>query len=166
LQAGWEFNNDKTRSFERLVRRLLNYPKRPAVLLINAFSYADGFPFRGAFWGGSVERDTPEFSLYYDLPAVSVKGCCYHLMQINASGFRVDNSVKDLPSDASIEDKQQFFYFDNVHPYGLTGHRYSHPHCRPHDLLGVTAHSGQGDGRLVGLLLAECLPGPSVSAME
>jgi hypothetical protein len=128
MQAGWGFNNDKTRSFERLVRSLLNYPKRPAVLLMNAFNYQDGYPFRGAFWGGSVERDTPEFSLYYDLPAVSVKGCCYQLMQTEVPGFRVDNRVKDLPADASAADKQQYFFYDTVHPYGLTGHRYMlHP---------------------------------------
>jgi hypothetical protein len=102
---------------------LLNYPRRPAVLLLNAFAYEGGFPFRGSFWGGSVERDTPEFSLYYDLPAVSVKGCCYHLMQSNVSGFRVDTQVRNLPKDAALEEKQQFFYFDEVHPYGLSGHR-------------------------------------------
>jgi hypothetical protein len=108
---------------ERLLRRLLNYPNKPAVILLNAFAYTGGFPFRGAFWGGSVERDTPDLALYYDLPALSVKGCCYHLMRADVPGYRVDNQVRWLPPDTPLAVKSQYFYMDNVHPFGTTGHR-------------------------------------------
>eukprot|EP00798_Chlamydomonas_sp_ICE-L_P000444 gene444-1844_t len=76
-------DNQVRRPFERLIRKLLNYPRRPAVLLLHAYTWFRVVPFSGAFWT-SCERDFHEFAMYYKLPEVSVKASCWKLMDEDA----------------------------------------------------------------------------------
>lgn len=46
--TGTAFDQPLTRSYERLVRRLLGLPKRPALVFLNMFNWHDGWPFRCA----------------------------------------------------------------------------------------------------------------------
>ena len=69
------------RPFERLIRKLLQYPRRPAVVLMHAYRWFQ-IPVEstGQFWVSS-ERQHGEFGAYYGLQQLSVKACCYHLMR-------------------------------------------------------------------------------------
>ena len=112
-EAGTAFDTPLTRSYERLMRWLLRLPRAPAVVMLDMFNWRDGWPFRGAYWGGSVERDTRELSLFYDAPSVSVKGGVYHLMVGNVSGYRVDNFVKNLAPGTPAEQQRDYFFYDS-----------------------------------------------------
>ncbi|GIL54431.1 hypothetical protein Vafri_9966 [Volvox africanus] len=122
-------NNQIRRPYERLLRKLLSYPKRPAVIQMHAFRWfqipAD---FSGHFWISS-ERQQSEFGLYYSLPQLSVKACCYHYMAEGRKGFQVKRPRANRHGviqhenfvDATLKDFA--FYYDLVHPDGNTGHR-------------------------------------------
>ncbi len=68
------------RPYERLLRKLLNYPNRPAVVLMHGFRWFQ-IPVEGTgkFWT-SGERQQSEFGIFYGLPQLSLKACCYHYM--------------------------------------------------------------------------------------
>ena len=97
------------RTFERLLRKLMQYPHRPAVLMIQAFPWVRGreggghppltptlqspslppplrpctlYPPQEDFhsMAWSVERELNEFSAYYRIPTASVKAAAYHHM--------------------------------------------------------------------------------------
>ena len=57
-QPGMEFEGDQRKGFERLLRKLLNYPKKPAVILVNSFAYMHTGEWRGPllFRGGGGTR--------------------------------------------------------------------------------------------------------------
>ena len=75
---GLNLNNQPRKAFERLLRSLLNKPNRPAVVLLNAYQWFT-MKVNGTFHT-VVERDFQEFAMYYGLPALSVKACCWRLM--------------------------------------------------------------------------------------
>ncbi|GLI61503.1 hypothetical protein VaNZ11_003832 [Volvox africanus] len=122
-------NNQIRRPYERLLRKLLGYPNRPAVILMHAYRWfqlpADT---SGQFWMSS-ERQQSEFGLFYGLPQLSVKACCYHYMAEGKKGFQVKRPRADRHGviqhenfiDATLKDFA--FYYDLVHPDGNTGHR-------------------------------------------
>eukprot|EP00798_Chlamydomonas_sp_ICE-L_P025393 gene25392-11057_t len=66
-------DNHYRRPFERLLRKLLNYPNRPAVILLNAFKYHGDKQGTVTDYYNSAEGDFHEFGLYYGLPEISVK---------------------------------------------------------------------------------------------
>ncbi|KAG2493702.1 hypothetical protein HYH03_008216 [Edaphochlamys debaryana] len=125
-------NNQVRRPYERLIRKLLNYPRRPAVILLHAYRWFGDAPPgairpTGQFWTSS-ERQHGEFGLYYGLPQLSVKSCCYHHMLKGAAPYNVSrvrhgpNFMLHEPAiDATL--RGNLFYFDNHHPDGNTGHR-------------------------------------------
>ncbi|GLC57261.1 hypothetical protein PLESTB_001205200 [Pleodorina starrii] len=67
--ATWGQAGPSRRAFERLVRKVLNLPSRPAVVLVNMYAMGPG---KGKYWY-SAERDFSEFATYYGLPSVSLK---------------------------------------------------------------------------------------------
>jgi hypothetical protein len=71
----------------------LQFPRHPAVLLVNSFSYnAAG----GRYWANS-EAAYMEFATYYHLPAVSIKACCYHMMRAGRPGWMVSAGAPAAP---------------------------------------------------------------------
>ncbi|KAG2493701.1 hypothetical protein HYH03_008215 [Edaphochlamys debaryana] len=125
-------NNKVRRPYERLIRKLLNYPRRPAVILLHAYRwFGDAPPGEvrpsGQFWTSS-ERQHGEFGLYYGLPQLSVKSCCYHHMLKGVAPYNVSrvrhgpNFMLHEPAiDATL--RGSVFYYDTHHPDGNTGHR-------------------------------------------
>ena len=109
------FQAEIRRGFERLLRKLLAFPRSPAVVLLHHFSWH--MHPKLTFWS-NAEREFNEFALYYGLPTLSVKAATYHLMAADVDGFSVTGtrSVATAP-------KHKFFYFDRVHPDGNTGAR-------------------------------------------
>lgn len=80
--------------------------------------HAMGAP-QGIFWSGSAEREYAELAWYYGLPTLSVKAACYHAMAAGARGFEVD-ATRDGDEAGR---KGRAYYYDWIHPDGLTGHR-------------------------------------------
>eukprot|EP00195_Chlamydomonas_chlamydogama_P016102 CAMPEP_0202891718 /NCGR_PEP_ID=MMETSP1392-20130828/1712_1 /ASSEMBLY_ACC=CAM_ASM_000868 /TAXON_ID=225041 /ORGANISM="Chlamydomonas chlamydogama, Strain SAG 11-48b" /LENGTH=508 /DNA_ID=CAMNT_0049575555 /DNA_START=27 /DNA_END=1553 /DNA_ORIENTATION=+ len=112
------FTNNIRRGFERLLRKLHLYPKRPAVVMVNSYIWYTSQPFEGAYWN-NAEREFSEFQSYYHIPAVSVKACCYQKMVANEPGFSVQ-----MPRHRNQHAlKGVSFYFDPIHPDGVTGAR-------------------------------------------
>eukprot|EP00887_Chlorella_sp_A99_P000470 scaffold17.g470.t1 len=105
-------------AYERLLRKLQRLPRRPAVVVMQSYSFIRGST--GAFHK-SAENDMDVFASYYGLPVLSVRAAMYHLMAQNRPGYRVDlvrsdNKRRTQPTD--------LFFWDISHPYGPTGHRY------------------------------------------
>lgn len=71
------FTNEYRRAYERLLRKLLGYPNRPAVVLMHSFNWMA--PPIGKFWS-NLEREYIEFAWYYDLPSLSLKSSSFHQM--------------------------------------------------------------------------------------
>ncbi|GIM15714.1 hypothetical protein Vretimale_18452 [Volvox reticuliferus] len=122
-------NNQIRRPYERLLRKLLGYPKRPAVVLMHAYRWFQiPAEFSGQFWPSS-ERQQSEFGVFYGLPQLSVKACCYHYMTAGKKGFQVErpranhHGVIQYENFIDAKLKDYAFYYDIVHPDGNTGHR-------------------------------------------
>ncbi|PNH03065.1 hypothetical protein TSOC_010906 [Tetrabaena socialis] len=64
-----DFLDPDRRAFERLLRKVLRLPSRPAVLLVNMFALQAA---RGRYWH-SAERDFMDLATYYGLPSVSLR---------------------------------------------------------------------------------------------
>eukprot|EP00798_Chlamydomonas_sp_ICE-L_P021436 gene21436-28402_t len=114
---GPPMNNPCRRSFERLLRKLLNYPRRPAVVLMHSFIWHTINPWPGAFWSSS-EREFHEFAMYYKIPEISVKAATWHLMKAGVEGYRIERH-RSLPSGAldnvsDHENRGKLFYWDQV----------------------------------------------------
>ncbi|KAL6752501.1 hypothetical protein V8C86DRAFT_2753172 [Haematococcus lacustris] len=124
------FDNSVRRPFERLLRKLLSYPNKPAVLLLNAYTWFDlgqSSSRNGLYYTGS-DREFHELATYYQLPTVGVKNACWRSMAAGVPGFNVSrtrgdvNGATEAPEiDAQL--KGNVFYWDVVHPEGHTGHR-------------------------------------------
>ena len=66
------WNNSARKPLERLVRKLLDYPLKPAVLFLHTYDWHEMPDPKGLYWE-NAERDMAELGTYYRLPAVSVK---------------------------------------------------------------------------------------------
>lgn len=112
------FQNNVRRGFERLLRKLLNYDHKPAVVLMHAYVWHFEHPSKGSFWS-NAEREHGEFALYYHLPMLSVKAAVFERMLAGDEGFQV------LEVRSSDEDNLagKAFYWDHIHPDGRTGAR-------------------------------------------
>ncbi|GIL54227.1 hypothetical protein Vafri_9775 [Volvox africanus] len=65
----WAPEGSPRKPLERLLRKLLNLPSQPAVVLVNMFAMG---PSHGNYLY-TAERDFMEFATYYSLPTVSLK---------------------------------------------------------------------------------------------
>jgi hypothetical protein len=115
-----------TRSYERLLRRVLNLNHQPAVIILNAWAPEEG---TDVYYKGNADRNIMELSTYYDVATLSLKACCYHLMQSGVKGFRIDKMIAHLPNnDTSVAEQEirnkEYFFIDSYgHAYGETGNR-------------------------------------------
>jgi len=75
------------RPLERLLRKLLAMPTQLLVLL-HSHAWLEVDLGQGVFFN-NAERDFSELALYYGLPSVSVKACCYEAMRHAVPGFQV-----------------------------------------------------------------------------
>ncbi len=136
-------DNKDRRAFEKLVRLSHDWPKRPAVIILNYYSWWKGEQFQGyplgsgPFWS-NAEHQFDEFSHYYSVPTLSLKAAVYRLFLQNLTGFQVGNQrVKsihystllhvslqvDSYGPPTINGTEHRFYKDVYHPHGATGHR-------------------------------------------
>jgi hypothetical protein len=107
------------RSYERLIRKILALPHQPAIILVHSYNWMS--PPISSFYN-SIERELYELSLFYDLPAISLKSAVYHELRKGSEardGFFVDKArMEDVEGLAG-----RSFYYDKIHPDALTGAR-------------------------------------------
>ena len=129
-------------AIERLIRKTLMYPNRPAVVLMNWWLWhvpylgcpVDPSGFGKAFLDDENGGEFSEVARYYEVQALSNRACCYHLMRKGVHGFKVDRpslinscwpgwntSNGTKPDDPRLY--RTHFYADWRHPNGYTGAR-------------------------------------------
>ena len=113
------FKSEIRRGFERLLRKLLALPHKPAVVLMHHFCPLCDPKF--TYWG-NAERELDEFASYYGLPTLSIKAATHHLMAADVPGF----SVAATRSNGTWPPapRHVYFYWDWIHPDGNTGARW------------------------------------------
>ncbi|KAI7846460.1 hypothetical protein COHA_000070 [Chlorella ohadii] len=108
-------------SMERLMRKLLALPNKPAVVVLNHYGWLvcrqPGSNL--ASYACSAENDFNVLGQYYGLPSLSIRAAAYHLMAQNVSGYQAYGPYRDHGKDANESD---LYYFDEVHPQDRTGH--------------------------------------------
>lgn len=109
--------------FERLLRKLQDFPNRPAVVLLHHFAWfsAGGAEGKVADYLVTAENDFNVLGQYYNLPILSIRSAAYYLMFRKEPGYLVHKwrreSVEEDPNG------DQLYYFDDLHPQDRTGHR-------------------------------------------
>ncbi|KAG2494860.1 hypothetical protein HYH03_007100 [Edaphochlamys debaryana] len=117
-------NNEARKSMELLLRKILSLPDRPAVVLLNAFSWFSRYGYKpddGVYYL-NAEAQLFDFATYYGLPMLSVKAAAYHQMAAGVQGFKVDTLRHQHRYNMTADPEAQF-YEDPMHPSGLTGHK-------------------------------------------
>jgi len=103
IHATADWQSDARRAFERLLRQLLDYPHRPAVILLELYSYLFSGTEGSFFKTGEDVHSV--FAQYYDLTWLSARNAFYHAFSAGLPGFHLNISA--TPED---------FYYDTVHP--------------------------------------------------
>lgn len=116
-----QFKDPLRLSMERLFRKLLALPNKPAVVLLNHYGWLRcGQPGTHlANYACSAENEFNVIGQYYGLPSLSIRAAAYHLMAENATGFQAHIPFRDHESQAKESD---LYYYDEVHPQDRTGH--------------------------------------------
>ncbi|KDD72804.1 hypothetical protein H632_c2877p0, partial [Helicosporidium sp. ATCC 50920] len=121
LQAG------PRQDFERLLRRLLRQPQRPAVVVLAQFAYR---AHQGKWYGGD-EKFESLVAQYYDVPVLSMRNAVFPYIREKRFGFHVDTTVWDEEMrtkgnprlNGSLEYEQRLLFHNVHHPADQTGHR-------------------------------------------
>lgn len=104
---------------ERLIRRMLKQPHQPAIIMLNTFGFR--FPNREVYQR-SLENQVQVMAQFYGLPVASLRAAAWRKMLEGGSGFDVTTTVK-LYGDGPLPADNYPLYYDQVHPWGPTGHR-------------------------------------------
>jgi hypothetical protein len=110
-----EHDTDMRKAFERLLRKLLNLPKKPAVILLLNYNWNTA---QGVYYKGTAEADFLTYATFYSLPALSVRAAVHELLENNVDGFISKGTRAKSPELAG-----KLWHFDTIHPDGRTGHR-------------------------------------------
>ena len=107
------FDTASRRAFERVVRRVVNLPQQPAVIVLHYYSHfrAESTFYKSAGaseWvreqghnvcvnetcsGARAENDLAVISEYYDLPSPSMRAAVAPLIRANVTGFQVHTAT-------------------------------------------------------------------------
>ena len=110
---------EKRAPFEILIRRLLQLPHRPAVVVFNGLRWSHQTEAnREGEYTNNAEADFSDFISYYELPSISIKASVYHLMQMG-----VPNFIPTGGDERGDTRNDTWFGGDGVHPNFYNGHR-------------------------------------------
>lgn len=125
------------KKFETLVRSVLQLPGKPAVFVLNYYSWWVAYKGKrrgsGSYYGDNGnearEDELAVIGRYYDVPVLSVKAAIYPLMAAGFDGFKADkigNNQKALAAKINAgsygNDWKPYFYADLIHP-NKNGHQ-------------------------------------------
>ncbi|KAG2491005.1 hypothetical protein HYH03_010677 [Edaphochlamys debaryana] len=123
-------DNEPRKSLELLLRKLLNFPSRPAVALLNIYRWfgdeqvpnSNPLRIKPQPYYNSPDADFFEYASYYGLQSISLKAAAYHRMVAGDPGFKVDNVRLEIENRTAQQDfVNSLFYEDHSHPAGGTG---------------------------------------------
>mmetsp|Transcript_3873 Transcript_3873/g.8308 ORF Transcript_3873/g.8308 Transcript_3873/m.8308 type:complete len:495 (-) Transcript_3873:846-2330(-) len=92
-------NNPKTREYERLVRRVLGLPSRPAMVMMQVYSHGNAFPNTHHEWKpfhDGIEDVYGSLAQYYDVQWLSFRGATYRLSSFKADPNFTWNRLMDI----------------------------------------------------------------------
>ncbi|PRW51157.1 hypothetical protein C2E21_5422 [Chlorella sorokiniana] len=121
-----QFKENKLRlSMERLFRKLLALPNKPAVVVLSHYGWLvcrqPGSILSS--YACSAENDFNVMGQYYGLPSLSIRAAAYHLMAQNVSGYQAYMPFRDHEQAVGVKiNESDLYYFDEVHPQDRTGH--------------------------------------------
>lgn len=122
-------------AFERLIRRILNRPSRPPILLLNVHQHAENHPpsEQVSLYLHNAEAFFFDVATYYGLQLASGKSATWRLSQQNVPGFWINgswfNSIFDVktqaanPNPPSEKVLSNFLFWDHHHFGSINGHR-------------------------------------------
>lgn len=127
-----------TKGYERLLRKVMKFPSRPAVILLHHYSWFASQPLGSpdinpyviphgptewddanvhdpskpkARYYDSTENDYTVIGSYYGLPQLSVRSGAYHLMAAGVGGFQSHVWYRD---HENVTVEKDLFYYDDV----------------------------------------------------
>lgn len=128
---------DGRKRFESLLRSTLQLPGKPAILILNYYTwwhaYRGTVKCHGSYYGDRGSESSEEgmslIAKYYDIPVLSMKTAVYPLMAAGIEPFRADK-IGNLDAARRFNytvntyghEWRPFFYGDAVHP-NENGHR-------------------------------------------
>ncbi|KAL4424189.1 hypothetical protein ABPG75_001490 [Micractinium tetrahymenae] len=118
------FRRQERLGFERLVRKALEFPNRPAVVILNHYAYiiAGGSHNTTGDFLMTAENELDVIGQYYGLPLLSIRAAAYHLMRANATGFKSEHGRQKSSATSTHVCSAHPPSADPIHPYGKTGH--------------------------------------------
>jgi hypothetical protein len=134
----WAYANDllSKKAFERLIRKLMDRPAKPAIILVNAYQHTSQFGKREQEEGLYLRNSEAYFfevASYYSLSLASTKAAVWHLSQASVPGFLINSTwyhqiwdVKNamvLENPPSHTDLQKYLFWDSLHFTSVNGHR-------------------------------------------
>ncbi|KAL4427825.1 hypothetical protein ABPG75_001914 [Micractinium tetrahymenae] len=179
------FTSIERRAFEQLLRRLLAYPGRPAIMMLHHYSWFEstGDGLNQGLYYAEPESQLSTLAQFYDVPVLSVRAAVWRLMAAGARHFRVNKvTLKDrthrylqngtwlertLPVSAQGPlAKLAFYYVDSLHPYD-PGHQtlaelLVHPLVRAVREVEAGESLGEDDVRHAAELTGPDLPPPMI----
>lgn len=157
-------------SFERLIRRILGRPNKPAVIVLNAHQHADNHPESevSSLYLHNAEAYFFDVATYYGTQLASGKAATWRLSQAGAEGFWVNGtwftSIFDVksqtpnPNPPSEKVLSNFLFWDNHHYTSINGHR-----ALAELLIEIVVHASRqllNDLRIDEKVINEALPPP------
>lgn len=179
------FTSIERRSFEQLLRRLLAYPGRPAIMMLHHYSWFDsaGDGLDQGLYYAEPESQLSTLAQFYDIPVLSVRAAVWRLMAAGTRHFKVNKVTlmnrthrylqngtwveRALPASAQgLIAKQAYFYVDSLHPYD-PGHQtlaelLVQPLVRAVQEVEAGEALGEDDVRHAAELTAADLPPPMI----
>jgi hypothetical protein len=123
-------------AFERLIRKILNRPNRPAVILLNAFQHPNNMADqwrKDHLYFQNAESFYFDMATYYGLSLASLKSAVFPSILRSEPGFWlngsqysymfVDGVITLAPENAKYKEGLNYLFWDNMHLSGHTGHR-------------------------------------------
>ncbi|KAK3286862.1 DNA polymerase alpha subunit B [Cymbomonas tetramitiformis] len=91
--------SDPVQQYERLVRKLIRFPNRPAIILLQTFSWSRGFNrIAHNSWSSFFETPEDHFAVvakYYGLPSLSLRDAIFHNVLRLERGYAISDVLGD-----------------------------------------------------------------------
>ncbi|KAK3267498.1 hypothetical protein CYMTET_22694 [Cymbomonas tetramitiformis] len=96
--------------YERMIRKLLAFESRPAVILLQTFGWSRGFNrIASNTWSSFFETPEDHFAVvakYYGLPSLSLRDAIFHNVLRKEKGYNLESVLADCPPEAVVRNAE------------------------------------------------------------